>query len=271
MDLADDRYVLLVGDAHGNAAFVQTAIECAARQGITRILQLGDFGIWPGPEGIEYLSRVESQARRHRVRVDFLDGNHEDYTQLEAWREDNERAEDGSVIVRPHIHWWPRGSVAQWHGRRVGFLGGAVSVDRLSRWPYQSWWPQEEITADDLTALETNTTADGGTLDVLFTHDTTNFVHLPSRRAWPAEVLADATASRELIDTALVRLRPTLLVHGHWHMRYRATAEIPGHPPVRVEGLGAEDPDLALAILDLETLEISGRAATLEQLSARYG
>lgn len=232
-------------------------------------MQLGDFGIWPGEGGARYLAEVSACAQRHDVRVDFIEGNHEDYTQLDNWL-DGDDHNDGSIAVAPNVHWWPRGSVTEWYGRRIGFFGGAVSVDRQRRWPYVSWWPQEEITDIDVDTMLDNTNRFGGTLDVLFSHDTTNYIHLPSSGVWPSEVIRDAVKSRDRIDEVIRETHPHLVVHGHWHMRYRATVDVEGHS-VHVEGLGCEHPSLAVAVLDLNDLSVSGEVYDLDDLQLRYG
>jgi hypothetical protein len=45
-------------------------------------LQLGDFGIWPGPDGRRYLDAVSAVLDLVKAQLWFADGNHEDFGQL---------------------------------------------------------------------------------------------------------------------------------------------------------------------------------------------
>jgi hypothetical protein len=61
MDGAPAR-IGIAGDWHGNAAWAVRTIGKISvrlpRHGPRIILQLGDFGIWPGSDGSEYLARL---------------------------------------------------------------------------------------------------------------------------------------------------------------------------------------------------------------------
>jgi len=222
----------------------------ASAAGIDRVIQLGDFGIKTTLEGQSFLSALSTTAERTDVRLDFIDGNHDDHDELYRLRTDPARQhEDGSIVVRPGVHYWPRGTVIDLGGRRIGFLGGAVSVDRDRRLPGISWWANEPITAEDVELLALNA---GGALDVLLTHETINGISLPSRyNDWPIDVEIDSREQRILVARAVEMTRPSLMVHGHWHIRY--TAEY--GQSTRVLGLGHESAS-GMAILDLKTLGI---------------
>jgi hypothetical protein len=263
-----DRYVLLVGDSHGNGRWLASAIDVAAENGISRILQLGDFGIWPGPDGVRFLDVVSDAAVSAGVRVDFIDGNHEDFDYLDALRDSAERCEDGSVEIRAGIHWWPRGSVALWHGKHIGFLGGAVSVDRNHRGAHRSWWPTEALTDGEVDGFIANvrTHVAGGKIDVLATHDSPGGLDIPAWSRWPADAIADSELNRDRINRAITEVRPDIVVHGHWHLRYGERAEIGGHG-VEVRGLSNED-DQAVAVLDLADGRVVGNFPTLDDIRA---
>ena len=63
---------------------------------------LGDFGIWPGPDGRDYLARLD-------------------------------------VALAGRIWHLPRGHRWRWHGRDWLALGGAVSLDRAVRTAGVNW------------------------------------------------------------------------------------------------------------------------------------
>lgn len=236
----DAERVLLAGDWHGNVGWAEDCLHAAAGAGCQAVLQLGDFGLWPGREDA-YLDRLDQVARSAEVRLVWIDGNHENHDSLDDWRETADA--DGLVRMRPNVVWASRGARWAWSGVRFGALGGAVSIDRFLRRAGANWWPQEAPTADDVDRLG------DAPLDVLATHAAPAAVKFPFRPLpLPQDIIGDARRSREVLDQAVRRTRPRLVVHGHHHLRHRA--ELPG---CRVEGL-AHDKSAsagARAVLDL--------------------
>ncbi|MGH9087374.1 MAG: metallophosphoesterase family protein [Acidimicrobiales bacterium] len=235
----DPGRLLLAGDWHGNREWAATCFAAAADRECGTILQLGDFGLWPGREEA-WLDHLEALAEHHGVGLVWIDGNHEDHASLERWRAAAD--ERGLVPMRPHVAWASRGARWQWSGWRFGALGGAVSVDRFLRREGVNWWPQEVVTAADVDQLGDEP------LDVLVTHagPSSDLAHRPIRL--PESIVRDIRQVRDHIDRAVARTRPRLVVHGHYHMRL--SYESVG---VRVEGLahdGAQGED-AWAVLDL--------------------
>lgn len=240
--------VLLAGDWHGNTGWAETCLRTAADSGCEAVLQLGDFGLWPG-RADEYLDRLDSAAGAAGVRLVWIDGNHEDHDALDRWRSGVDLADP--VAMREHVAWAGRGSRWTWSGRRFGALGGAVSIDRFLRRPGVNWWPQEKVTAADVERLG------DGPLDVLATHAAPGAVTftVPPRLRLPASIIADAREVRTLLDGAVAATGAGLVVFGHHHMRVRSEAA-----GVRYEGLAhdkAGAPD-AIAILDVASLTLAG-------------
>lgn len=216
--------VLLAGDWHGNADWAAGCLRVAAGAGCPVVLQLGDFGLWPGREEA-YLDRLEEEAGGLGVGLVWIDGNHEDHDSLDRWRPQADR--QGLVAMRPHVTWASRGARWSWGGVRFGALGGAVSIDRFLRRAGHNWWPQEAVTEADVERLGDEP------LDVLATHAAPTAVTFPSRPLrLPGTIIEDARRVRALVDSAVARTRPRLVVHGHHHVRHRA--ELPDY---RVEGL----------------------------------
>lgn len=233
--------ILLAGDWHGNREWAATSLGVAARLGCDAVLQLGDFGLWPGREDA-WLDHVDRLAGDAGVEVVWVDGNHEDHDALDRWREKAD--ERGLVEMRERVRWASRGARWEWDGVRFGALGGAVSVDRFLRRRHVNWWPQESLSQTDVDRLGDEP------LDVLATHSGPTTGALPLRPIrLPAGIVADARANRDLIDQAVARTSPRLVVHGHYHVRY--CAEVDGRT---VEGLAhdrSRDAEAeALAVLE---------------------
>ncbi len=232
--------VMLAGDWHGNRSWARVSCEAAAQSGCFAMVQLGDFGLWPGREDA-WLDHVDGCARDAGLEVVWIDGNHENHDALDAWRSHSD--ERGLVRMRDHVTWATRGARWAWEGVRFGALGGAVSLDRFLRREGTSWWPQESISSADLERL-----GKAG-LDVLVTHTPPTPLEPPSQRfPFPEAVLADDRLARSKVDEAVRRTAPALVAHGHLHVRYTSLRE-----GWRVEGL-AHDKSTAgesLAVLEL--------------------
>jgi Calcineurin-like phosphoesterase len=233
--------ILLAGDWHGNREWAARCFEVAAARHVDTVLQLGDFGLWPGREDA-WLDHVDEQARAAGTTLVWIDGNHENHDALERWRADAD--DHGLVQMRERVRWASRGARWRWAGRDFGALGGAVSIDRFLRKPGINWWPQEATTQADVDRLGDQP------LDVLVTHAAPTTTALTYRRLpLPDGIIADARQVKELLDQAVRRTGPQLVVHGHYHLRLHAQME-----ERTVEGLAHDKstPEAALALLDLK-------------------
>jgi Calcineurin-like phosphoesterase len=119
--------ILVLGDCHGRLGHVARACENAARtHGIEAAIQVGDFGFYP--RVIDGYLRTD--GLRFSVPLYAIDGNHEDHQWLKAahlsgvsrsWESHN-------------LFYQGRGTVARLGGLSIGFIGGALHVDRPQEW-----------------------------------------------------------------------------------------------------------------------------------------
>jgi hypothetical protein len=122
--------VLIVGDVHGqhrrladSLGQVQDAYRIAAA------IQVGDFGFYR-----DLIASARTAGIRFPVPLHVIDGNHEDH----AWLRRALRAGAGRVWQDElNLFYQPRSSVARLGSSTVGFLGGALHVDRAQKpaWP----------------------------------------------------------------------------------------------------------------------------------------
>lgn len=244
----DVRRAFVLGDAHGNDAFMSYAIASAARNGCQVVLQLGDFGYWEHTRsGRVYLDTVERVARECGVPVLFIDGNHENHDMLRAHSAFGDVGSDGVCWVRPHVGWLTRGVMWEWCGVRFGAVGGAASVDRVMRTPGWTWWAEEVLVAADVARLL------GHQVDVLLSHDAPSVANMVGRTTIPADDLRRCEMSRKVLDEVVNSCQPEIVMHGHWHRQHRTRSG-----DVYVVGLGDDGGafNLAAVILDLPTLEL---------------
>lgn len=233
LPLADPGRFLLAGDWHGDAEWARHVIAQApaGRDGSRLIIQLGDFGVWPGRSGARYLDQVVGALQTNDATCLFLDGNHEDFSQLSTFVI---RA-DGVREVRPRLFHLPRGMRWTWCGLRFLALGGATSLDRPWRTENVDWWSAEELTCEDI-----DRAIRGGACDVMLSHDAPSGIDVPGVPApssWDPEEIKRANYHRSLLRTVVDEVRPTWLFHGHFHSRYDTTLRLADGHQVRVSGL----------------------------------
>lgn len=262
--LRDDvRCVLVAGDTHGNADWVEGLVRTAAEQGCPMVIQVGDFGYFPDlSDGPRFLTAVDSACARHGVELWFIDGNHDDHFALAQHRE-----VEAPVALTDHVSYVPRAARVTLGGLTFGFLGGAFSVDWRDRTHGIDWWPSETPDRSDLARLGTER------LDILITHDAPAGVDLAASRL-PAEDQVRADETRSLIATAVEATMPRITVHGHWHHAHdtelswidRVATEQTGAltwRSTRVVGLGCDgDPAGGWMVLELDSLDIGWPTAT---------
>jgi hypothetical protein len=244
----------VAGDWHGNTAWaVKTVGKISAllpRDSPRVILHLGDFGIWSGRDGREYLSRLDAALADASADLCFVDGNHEDFPLLARLRP----GPDGREQVTERIWHLPRGYRWRWHGRDWLALGGAVSLDRAVRTAGVDWWPEEEITRRQAASV-----MEAGPADVMITHECPagvehTFPPLPT--SWSPADLRRSDAHRALLREVVLAVQPRWLMHGHLHLSYQRRVDL-GYGPIEVTGLDRDG-------------ERSGNWAILDTASMRW-
>jgi hypothetical protein len=231
----------VAGDWHGNTAWATRAVRKMAGllppSGLRVIVHLGDFGIWPGRDGHDYLTALTGALADADAELWFVDGNHEDFSQLARLQP----GPDGRSPVTDRI----------WHGREWLALGGAVSVDRALRTAGVNWWPEEEITWRQAGAV-----IDAGHADVMVTHDCPAGVphsFPPPPPSWSAADLRRSEAHHGLLREVVLAVEPRWLMHGHLHIGYQRRVDL-GRGVIEITGMdrdGAEHSNWA-------TLDVAG-------------
>jgi len=253
----------IAGDWHGNTPWATRAVEsiCAAlpEDGPRIIVHLGDFGIWPGRSGSDYLAALDAALAQASAELWFVDGNHEDFSQLARLRPDS----SGREPVSNRIWHLPRGYRWRWHDRDWLALGGAVSLDKAVRTPGRDWWPEEEITVRQAGAVIA-----AGPADVMITHECPAGVEHnfpPPPEWWAAADLRRNEAHRSLMREVVLAVQPRWLMHGHLHIGYQRKVDL-GAGPVEITGLdcdGAEHSNWAiLDVTSMRWLRFQGKPIT---------
>jgi len=216
-----------LGDTHGDPAWVSKGLIQANSDGCDHVVQVGDFGIWPGDNGRTFENKVADLVETNKMPLYIVPGNHDCYDIIELLPVD---PETGWLMWRPNVWVAPRGLVWTWGGVRFGALGGAVSVDSDRRVEGVSWWPQEAITYGQVQHLLDNAGARG--VDILVVHDTPQGAHewVTEEKSWenfiPQKLLVESRGNRQLVRAAVEGTHPHLVVGGHWHQLLDSTISV---------------------------------------------
>ncbi|MGH8775329.1 MAG: metallophosphoesterase [Jiangellaceae bacterium] len=246
----------IAGDWHGNRGWALRCVRALADAGVGEIYHLGDFGIWPGPRGREYLLKLDAALASHAMTTFVTPGNHEDYDQIDELPALDLGHDIGAVQwITDHIALLPRGHRWERNGWSFVSLGGAPSVDRWSRREGLNWWAAEAITDDDVARV-----VDGGHADVMLAHDAPDAALGTPRVAsvlrsnpvgWSGSALRYATEGRDRMTAAFLAVEPRLFLHGHYHLNDEALVDQFTHPTrvVSVDCDGAPEGNLVLVSL----------------------
>jgi Icc-related predicted phosphoesterase len=248
--LTEPERIAFAGDWHGNTLWGVACVEHAAERGVEAIVHVGDFGY---DYSARFVGGLTNALNRAGIPLLFVDGNHEDHPLLGSYPIRGNMLREVSEMIW-HI---PRGMRWQWAGLEFLGCGGAHSVDRRWREPGTSWWKEEAITGGDVARC-----VEGGPADVLVSHDCPTGVPIPGLGGggFPAEEIALAEEHRGVLRRIVDRVRPRLIVHGHYHRNYRAEVDL-GYGRVSVAGLGMDGTDFDdnLWIVDLDEIKTLAR------------
>lgn len=248
--------ILLAGDWHGNTSHAIWVVEKAARLGIKKIFQVGDFGAWEHePDGRKYLANLSHACERNDVDVYWCDGNHDKWS-LTVQLHGDQIDDEGFIICVPRVRYALRGHRWTWSGTRFLALGGAYSVDKDYRLQMEErrrtlswlahekygkkfedhrqtlWFPEEEITDIELQVA----LGDCEPIDVMLCHDKP----INSTPGWNRKDLQECWPNQARLQAVVETLKPSLYVHGHLHYFYHH-AMLNGDAKTYVVGLQADN------------------------------
>lgn len=226
-EMPEPSRLMIAGDWHSNRHHAKRAIEYAASVKAKAILQLGDWGYWPGWDHTQtqighcrFTQEVRQHCKDAGIPLYWLDGNHENHEALAPGQ--------GDEWVR-HL---PRGHRWSWWGKTWMAIGGGVSVDKKWRTPGQDWFPEETLTPQQWEHCMR-----AGEVDVIVSHDCPSGVLIPGVHAlqkqgkgadgtiltdpwFPIEQLHESEAHRGLLGDIQQEKNPKHWFHGHYHNRY---------------------------------------------------
>lgn len=173
----------VTGDTHGLIDF-DKIIKFIQSHNITKndyLFILGDAGIfWKENDHIlEHYDELD-------VTIIFIDGNHENYTLLN----NHEIVEFfGAKVhkITDHIFHILRGEILEIEGNTILCIGGGTSIDKKYRKPNITWWPQENISDEDIDNAIKNLKRYDNKVDYVFTHTSPSVIHRDVFQFWDDE------------------------------------------------------------------------------------
>lgn len=140
--------------------------------------------------------------------------------------------------IYPRIKVIPRGFIWSWDKFVYASLGGAGSVDMDYRTTGKSWWPEEAISQEQVDRfLHLVESSPYDHVDIMFCHDIPLTIVDEIDKKFPElnirkEVLDYTRKVESHLDNVVSKIKPTLLVSGHMHMRY--STYLHGHTYVEI-------------------------------------
>lgn len=191
--------IRFIGDVHGKWSTYKKRIK-----GVETSIQVGDFGIgfyYPFTEKLIGGNPPFDQMSRGDHR--FIRGNH-----------------DNPSFCRKHQYWIPDGTMVH---DKIFCVGGANSVDRQWRTEGYDWWPDEELSQEQLTnVLDVYRALKP---DVVVAHD------IPDPAVDAVTAKHNMTKydlpsiTRQFLTIMVEEHKPSLFIHGHWHINHHTVVD----------------------------------------------
>lgn len=213
--------LLLAGDTHCSPSAIKDSFEQAVRLKCDKIFQLGDLGFWPRDRfGMKFLELIDVLVQRTGIPFYFLAGNHEDWDNLDIVFATYLKDEDGFHKYE-NLRLAPRSNIWTWDNMRFANMSGAFSIDRKFRTKGLDWFEQEMPTYEDVDRIRELLKMQGQKhIDVILAHDAPVNVKQHSGRGVGFEnALAEFT--QNVHAYAVQVFKPSIYLHGHWHMAYQ--------------------------------------------------
>ena len=198
----------LLGDLHADFGIMTDLIPKLKNVPIT-VIQVGDFGYYPDTHRGTVLSGTPLDYwPETEFPVYWIDGNHSWHPFLRGITEVTE--------LKKNLFYVPRGSVLDLEGYRIGFMGGAESIDKFYQMKRGTWFSAESITQAQISLLWDRTD-----LDMLITHTAPTSIiraHFPplDLQEWGLPATWQDTSS-QLVENLWNKLDNIPLFCGHFH------------------------------------------------------
>lgn len=157
--------MIFIGDIHGNFEYIKYLVNSRHIED-ANFIQVGDFGVGFDKKHVDLaaLYRLNEILEKANCHLYVIRGNHDDPRYFNG------------VFEFRYLHLVPDYTVINIEGKRVLFVGGATSIDRVYRKENKyGWWEDEVFVLDEGKLLKMYN------IDVVVTHNSPDF-------CWPLDV-----------------------------------------------------------------------------------
>lgn len=200
----------LLGDIHGDFNEIAYFAQKNTEKEPTTLIQVGDFGAGFHRDFLLDMEHLNNTLAEFNITLYAIRGNHDDpkfFDGTHNWT---------------NIKLLPDYTVMVIEGKRILFIGGATSIDRLQRTPDKTWWDGEvfNLDVDKLSEYEN--------IDVVVTHTAPRFAFpigfnslVMSFAAYDSKLINDLTNERNALAVAYDTLKQKNKIkkwfYGHFH------------------------------------------------------
>jgi 3-oxoacid CoA-transferase subunit A len=209
--------VIITGDTHRDFDRVEDfCVEFETTPEDVLVI-LGDAGINYGGE--PYDRELKEKLSQYPVTLLCIHGNHEMRPESIASYEETQWR--GGIVYWepefPNLLFAKDGEIYELEGKRCMAIGGAYSVDKYSRRPFVSWWPDEQPSDDIKDRVEERLQKENWNVDVVFSH-TCPYKYLP-REDFLGFIDQNSVdnSTEEWLDTIEDTLTYAMWYCGHFH------------------------------------------------------
>ena len=204
--------IFITGDTHGDVDFKKLLQLKERRLSYDDYLIIcGDVAICWSELELPYFKSLYNDIG---CTIIFIDGNHENFEMLNRLPLVEYK---GALMhqIDKHIFHVLRGEIMTIDDKTFLCIGGAVSIDKMYRIPYISWWPEEEITFHDIDNALNNLAKVNNIVDYVITH------------CCDTKTVTKAFYFRRDICTDQLNFIDTIVTYKHWFFgHYHSDREI---------------------------------------------
>jgi Icc-related predicted phosphoesterase len=199
--------VLIIGDVHHEFGTLNTLIN---KKNPDILIQCGDFAYyWTGQTS-------KNLIKPHNTKIYWIPGNHEDWITIEELHGRNGKV---PIEIEPNIFYCPIGSALTIDEVKILFVGGAYSIDYMSRTPGYTWFTQEVLKESDYNYIIENV----HNCDMVISHTCPREFNIeslfPEKRKDP---------SKDYLSAILNKYKPHTWFYGHYHQFMQGNVEATG-------------------------------------------
>ena len=179
------------------------------------LIVLGDFGILWEDKVLPKEERLIKWIDDRKYTVLFVDGNHENFSRLDALP--TTQMFGGLVgIVSKSIFHLRRGEIYSLDGKTFFVFGGATSYDKQYRIPGRSWWDREVPSKEEENHALDNLEKAQWKVDYILAHTLPESVVLAMYNI-KADRPRDMDPTRRFLDHVVKQTTFDRYYAGHWH------------------------------------------------------